>query len=487
MPQMSRVAAVASVAPPAWYKPAGWRPILLRFPVGPAAARGKVSFSLTWRLLILCFLAIAAVSIASSIVLSRSIISERLGSDARLAARLIENSVLQRHAAGYFDAQYEPTPERVEVQRFLADLIWMPDVLRAQVYSDRGTVLWSSHTPAMHQTFQGNPGLERALRGEVVIEADFLKWSSQSKPEHLFSAELKTSFVEYYLPVWNADRSRVIGAVEIYKGSQDLLTSIQQAIWRVWLCAALGGFGIFLTVVWAMRRVHRVGERQQHRMASDEGFAAMGEVAVAVAHNLRAPLGAIRTAAELLAIDARAGRSSADLCRYADDIVYDVDRLEDWIRGLLSHAHAGTQEPAAVGLNALLGRVVEAIDRKAAERKVRVDWRPGRGPDTVLAEPLLLDLVLRTLLDDALDALPEGGGLVVETGSAGRAATVVIAQSGTGMHPVPQLRDRPPGRGIGLPLVARTLERVGGCLAVRSEHWGGTRFEVSLPLDPGAR
>jgi len=458
------------------------------------AVASKDSFNMTRRFLVLCLVAIATVSVTSSIVLSRFIVAEGLGRDARVAAQYVQNSVLQRHAAGYFGAPHEPTPERAEVERFLADLLWMPEVLRTQVYSDRGQVLWSSHVPAARHTFEGNPELDRALRGELVVEADFLKWSSQAKPEHLYSAELKAQFAEYYIPVWNADRSRVIGVVEIYKGPQSLFASILQSIRLVWLCDALGGLAIFLSLCWVMRRGQRIIERQQRRLASDEGFVAVGEVAASVAHNLRNPLGAIRTSAELLAIDAKSGRPSADLCRYADDIVQDVDRLEDWIRRLLEHAKAGSRSASPIGLNALVGRVVEAVDGEAAERKVIVRWLAGTGADTVRAEPLLLEQVLRTLVDNALDAMPEGGDLAIRTGFEGRCASIVIEDSGIGMRPEQVARlfrvpasTKPRGLGIGLPLVARTLERMGGRIEVRSESGRGTRVAVSLPLSVEVR
>ena len=97
-----------------------------------------ISFRLTRRFLVLSLAVIGLVSIASSVVLSRFIVSEGLNRDARVSAQFIEKSVLQRHAASYFQAPFEPTAERAEVERFLNDLLWMPDVLRAQLYSASG-------------------------------------------------------------------------------------------------------------------------------------------------------------------------------------------------------------------------------------------------------------------------------------------------------------------------------------------------------------
>lgn len=446
------------------------------------------TFHLTRRFLLLCLLAIAAVSVASSIVLSRFIVQEGLGRDARIAAQFIENSVLQRQAASYFGAPHEPSAERIEVERFLADLLWMPDVLRAQVHSVRGEVLWSSHAASVNRTFDGNPELERALRGELVIEADFLKWWAQAKPEHLFVSKAKPQFAEYYIPVWSADRARVIGVVELYKSPQSLFQSIHDGIRLVWLCDAVGGLLIFLSLVWVMRRGQRIIEAQQQRLASNEGFVAVGEVASAVAHNLRNPLGAIRTSAELMAIDVRGGRPGTDLCRYADDIVADVDRLEAWIRSLLAYAHAGSREAAPVDLDAITSGLARNIGAEVAPRGVNVAQYLDASAAGVRVDPLLLEQVLRTLADNAIEAMPQGGQLAFSTRREGRYAVIAIEDSGVGMPPeqVERLFRDPAstktrGLGIGLPLVARTLERIGGRIQVRSERGRGTRVEVSLP------
>lgn len=460
----------------------------------PRPARAPGFFSLTRGLLVLGLLAIAAVCVVSSTALSRFYVSVWLSHDADMSAHLIRNSVLQRHAGGFFGAPHEPTPERQQVERFLADLLWMQDVLRTKAYAENGRVLWTSDVPQMPVSTGENPELDRALRGELVIGTNFLKWPWQTKHEHLDSRSIEEPFVEFYIPVRSADGTRVIGAVEIYKSPQPLLRWIREGVVLIWLCNAAGGLLVFLVLAWIVRRGQRAVEREQHRLAADEGFAAVGEVAAAVAHNVHDPLGGIRTSVELLVIDAKAGRPTADLCRYAADIAHDAERIEAWVHGLLGQAQAGSRRFEAVQLNALVGRLVASMGGEAARRRVRIEWRGRPVQGEVRVDRLLLEQVLRMLVDKSLDALPEGGHLVVETRSAGAFAVIVIGEEGAGMPPGPikgppgdPEQDRSRGLDIVLPLAARTLERTGARIAAYGEYGRGRRLEVSVPLGGAAR
>ncbi len=444
--------------------------------------------------LLLSLLAVVVVSIAVSVALSRFVASQAIARDASASAYLVANSAVQRQAEGYFGAPHASTPEREQVNRFLTDLLWMPDVLRAQVFSREGVVLWSSHPIAVNEPAQENAQLARALKGELSISTNFLGWPYDTKPEHLSSPRFNKQFVEFYIPVWSADRARVIGVVEIYKSPVPLLGSIIEGIRVVWLYDSLGGLLIAGALAWILWHGRRNSERANRRLTSDAGFAAVEEVATVVSDTMRDPLEAIRASVKLLSIDAKMGKPNADIRRYAADILHDVDRLEAWSDSLRGHARAGAEDSAQVGLNALIGRLVGEIRAEAAERNVRLELREARGPDTVIAKPILLDQLLHLLIGNALDATPDGGDVAIEVRSEGRFALIIIKDCGVGMRPeqVARIFRSPvwsgtPGNGIGLPLMARALERMGGRVAVQSERGHGTRFEVSLPLAEGAR
>ena len=104
-----------------------------------------------------------------------------------------------------------------------------------------GAVLWSSYHVSNQYAFTQNPELERALQGEVVVEADLIKSRAYAKPEHVFAAMPQKQFAEYYLPIWNENRSRVIGVIEIYKSPEMLFDTIRRGLQLIWLTAIGGG------------------------------------------------------------------------------------------------------------------------------------------------------------------------------------------------------------------------------------------------------
>lgn len=446
----------------------------------PAPAAG---FNLSRRFALLSLAVIAVVSLVSSAVLSRFLAREMLHRDAQVSMQFIQGSTVQKNAENYFLRNAEHAASREAVEDYLAGIRGMPDVIRAQVYAASGEVLWSTESAAIHQTFERNPELEKALGGHVVVEADLLESRQYIKPEHVFSSLRERQFAEYYIPVWDHGHARVIGAVEIYKSPDALFESIRSGLRLIWLCALGGGLLMYAVLFWVVRRGQAIIREQQRRIASNEGFAAVGEIAAAVAHNIRNPLAAIRSSAELLAGEPRAGGHD-----FAGDIMAEADRLESWVRSLLDYAHAGTRAASPVQANEVLRELMAASREEVARRGVAIDWRLDPGLAPVTADALTLGQVVRTLVANALDAMPGGGTLTLATRGVPDGIEVEVADTGVGM-PDAQLRrafvaprsTKLHGLGIGLPLVHRTLERMGGTIALASVAGRGTRVRFTLP------
>ncbi|MEI6719669.1 MAG: ATP-binding protein [Betaproteobacteria bacterium] len=446
----------------------------------PAPATG---FNLSRRFALLSLVVIAVVSLTTSAVLSRFLAREMLNRDAQVSMQFIQSSTVQKNAENYFLPNADHAASREAVEDYLAAIRGMPDVIRAQLYAASGEVLWSSENAAIHQTFERNPELHKALRGNVVVEADLLESRQYIKPEHVFSALREKQFAEYYIPVWDHAHSRVIGAVEIYKSPDALFESIRTGLQLIWLCALGGGLLMYGVLFWVVRRGQTIIREQQQRIASNEGFAAVGEIAAAVAHNIRNPLAAIRSSAELMAGEPRSGGID-----FAGDIMAEVDRLESWIRSLLNYAHAGTRAADAVNANDVLRVLMGSAGEEAARCGVALAWKLEENLPPVMADALMLGQIARTLVANALDAMPGGGTLTLETRSIAKGIEVVISDTGVGI-PGEQLRKaftapkttKLHGLGVGLPLVHRTLERMGGGIVLSSTQGRGTTVRFTLP------
>ena len=283
----------------------------------------------------------------------------------------------------------------------------------------------------------------------------------------------------------------MIGAAELYKSPNALFASIAAGLRLIWACGVFGGLLIYATLFWLVRRGHTIIEEQQKRIASNEGFAALGEVAAAVAHNIRNPLSSIRSTAELL------NHEDLTVVRkygFANDIIAEVDRLEVWIRGLLNYAQTDTRTPRSIQANHVVGDMVDGIRDEILSQNIQLVWQLDPALPKMSVDALLLEQIVLTLTANAIDAMPNGGTLKIGTyptvDQAGAPCNAIfVDDTGVGI-PVEQLRTtfaapkstKPHGLGIGLPLVHRSVKRIGGAISVQSQMRQGTRVTVRLPL-----
>lgn len=457
--------------------------------------KSATQFNLSNRFALFSLVVIAAVSLATSMLLSRFLAKEMLFRDAQVSMQFIQNSVVQKNAGAYFFGRDAVLTEKQQVEDFLKSINSMPDVIRSQLYSMGGAVLWSSQSAAIDRVFTDNPELNRALTGELTIEADLIKSRNYMKPEHVFSAVPANQFAEYYIPIWNAGHTQVIGAAELYKSPNALFGSIAAGLRLIWACGVFGGLLIYATLFWLVRRGHRLIEEQQKRIASNEGFAALGEVAAAVAHNIRNPLSSIRSTAELL------NHEDLTVVRkhgFANDIIAEVDRLEVWIRGLLNYAQTDTRKPRSTQVNHVIGDMVDGVRDEIVSQNIQLVWQLDPTLPKMSVDALLLEQIVLTLTANAIDAMPNGGTLKIGSyptiDQAGAPCNAIfVDDTGVGI-PAEQLRTtfaaprstKPHGLGIGLPLVHRSVKRIGGAIFVQSQMLQGTRVTIRFPLSvPG--
>jgi signal transduction histidine kinase len=166
-----------------------------------------------------------------------------------------------------------------------------------------------------------------------------------------------------------------------------------------------------------------------------------------------------------------------------------VDRLEHWVRELLTYVHlpAGEQKPVDLRIAAR-----DCLDRFAVEMRRRgvvgtsalaEDLPPVRG------DPTLLGQVFGSLVANAVEAMPHGGRLEIRGVRRDEYfVKVEIRDTGAGMSTEQLSRALKPfhttkaqGLGVGLPLARRIVERMGGRIRLSSRLGEGTTVELDLP------
>ena len=425
-------------------------------------------------------LSIAFLSVTSALLLSRFLTERMLRQEAVLTMEFIHSLVLVERAADYFRVGQPGAPEVSSTFHHVAN---MPDVIRASAHSLERRVIWSSDPAIVGRAFRDNPELERALAGELVVHDETHDHEHAEKSEHASLDREIGYFVEIYFPVRDP-AGMVVGAVEIYKRPRALYEAIQAGKQAVWIGAVLGGLFLYAALFGLTRRADNLIRHQQAQLVRNETLAAIGEMGSAVAHGIRNPLASIRSSAEL----------SLELCppdqaEPARDIIAEVDRMEHWVRELLSYAKPVSGEFQRVDLAELVGRVQADFEREAGRRNIAltVSLAPDLAP--VQGDSLLLGQVLGSLLANALEALGKGGQVQILAERADRQARLTVLDDGPGLTSdqlarvfKPFYTTKPKGLGVGLPLAKRIVERFGGDIQIASRPGQGTRVDIHLPF-----
>ncbi|MGE0712643.1 MAG: sensor histidine kinase [Planctomycetota bacterium] len=227
----------------------------------------------------------------------------------------------------------------------------------------------------------------------------------------------------------------------------------------------------------------------------DAAFARERAFSGEVAHELRTPLAGLRTTLE---VALQRPREAAAYAETLADAARQLERLEGLVDRLLQlgrlEAASARAEEETVDLTDLLLEVWEEQAARAQARTLRVSWELPEEPLVVRLDPALLRLAWRNLLENAVEYADEGGQVTLRAtrGGAGVALEVVNTGSQLDDADAAQATQRfwrgerartDAGRhcGLGLPLVARATQALGGTLELRSTRGGTFLARLALP------
>jgi signal transduction histidine kinase len=225
----------------------------------------------------------------------------------------------------------------------------------------------------------------------------------------------------------------------------------------------------------------------QSELVTKKQLAAVGELAAAIAHEVRNPLAVIVNAVAGLR---RAGIREEDRTMLLDIVDEEAGRLNRLVTDLLRFARPVSVKRSPVSLVELANRCRTAVGDSF---EIRVELATDSGVQIVDADPNLFRLVFDNLVANACQSMGESGVVEIRIDRAellGQAAArIEIRDKGHGMEPQvleraldPFFTTRPSGTGLGLPIVHRIIEAHGGELLIDSLEGKGTRVVIIVPV-----
>ncbi|MBI4301143.1 MAG: hypothetical protein HY664_00870 [Chloroflexi bacterium] len=233
----------------------------------------------------------------------------------------------------------------------------------------------------------------------------------------------------------------------------------------------------------------RLAEVSQAReeLTRAEKLAAVGELASTVGHELRNPLAVMRNAAYYLGL--RLGNGDERVKRHLEILDKEVTKANNIISDLLDFSRPKAPVFAKVEINSL---VEEALSRVEMGENIEMVRELGGGLPLVEADGEQIGRVFLNFILNAVQAMPQGGRLVVRTRNEGCYLVVEIGDSGVGIAEEnlikifePLFTTKAKGAGLGLTLCRSIVNAHQGTIEVKSRLGEGATFVVGLPLTRG--
>ena len=235
------------------------------------------------------------------------------------------------------------------------------------------------------------------------------------------------------------------------------------------------------------QRLEREAQRVQH-------FALLGQLAAGVSHEIRNPLGAVFLHVDLLAEELQQPTpdSPAVVAEALAEIKTNLARLDDLVQDYLTLVRVGSIQRTPEDLGGAVQAWGAEFQTLAAPQGVRLHLEGLADVGTVAVHVATLRRAVLNLVQNALEAMPQGGMLTLTGRRTPTHVVLQIRDTGSGIANAhrakifePLYTSKPGGTGLGLYIVQEIVAAHGGEVTVESAEGQGTTVTLTLPLAGG--
>jgi two-component system sensor histidine kinase PilS (NtrC family) len=226
-------------------------------------------------------------------------------------------------------------------------------------------------------------------------------------------------------------------------------------------------------------------QRLEEEIKQKEKWAAIGELSSNIAHEIRNPLASLKGSVEMLREDSMPKNHKERLMEIA---LNEMDRLNRIITDFLTYSRPAPPEFKEFDLHALLDETIELLNNTDQNRGLVSVQKEYSGAAKMTGDPQKLSQVFWNLGLNAMDAMSEGGQLIISTGNSSGSVEITFRDSGTGIDAkniekifFPFFTTKEQGTGLGLAISYRIVDEHKGKIYVESSPGKGTTFKVILP------
>ncbi len=286
---------------------------------------------------------------------------------------------------------------------------------------------------------------------------------------------------------------RVLGVVEIVQDlSEDYKTIFNIQILVIITCTVLMG-ALFVVLVFVVKRGEGIIQKRamerlrlKERLAHAERLSSMGEMAAGISHEIRNPLGIIRSSAELL----KKKVAKVDPANTIPDIIIEeASRLNRIITDFINYAKPRSPNFAGCRVEEVIDKNITFLEAQINEQGYVIKKNYQNSVPEIMADSAMLYQSFLNVLINSMQAMPDGGRILIEVSAGDHHVTVHFDDEGQGIPPEnldkiwdPFFTTKEMGTGLGLGIVKNIIESHGGSIQIVNRPVRGARVTIELPL-----
>jgi signal transduction histidine kinase len=365
------------------------------------------------------------------------------------------------------------------------------------IYSPKNVITYSFNRDIIGRQNFGGTGFEQAKAGKstskLIQRGNFF--------QIMFGFPKEIRLVTFAPLLWEEPLGRrtddLVGIIEIVQDlSEDYQNIFQVQILFILICTILMG-SLFVVLVFVVKRGEGIIEKRalerlrlKERLSRAERLSALGEMAAGISHEIRNPLGIIRSSAELLKKKVTAIDPANSI---PDIIIEESTRLNGIITDFINFARPRNPNLRPCRIEDVLEKNITYLDAQIHESDCRIEKRYTNSLPEIMADTDMLYQSFLNILINAMQSMPSGGNIVIDINANGKMITVNIDDEGEGIPDEllekiwdPFFTTKKKGTGLGLGIVKNIIESHGGSILIANREEKGTRVTVELPVSQKA-
>jgi two-component system sensor histidine kinase HydH len=362
------------------------------------------------------------------------------------------------------------------------------------IYNMDNVVSYSFDHDLIGRKNYGGTGYQQALEGMIT--------SKLVQRGNFFEISLgfpKVVRLTTYAPLrWEPQLSKitgpVLGVVEIVQDlSGDYQTIFKIQILVVITCTVVMG-ALFVVLIFVVKRGEGIIQKRamerlrlKERLSRAERLSSLGEMAAGISHEIRNPLGIIRSSAELLKKKVTKIDPSNTI---PDIIVEEANRLNRIITDFINFAKPRSPNLTPCRIEEVIDKNITFLAVQIEEKGYQIKQNYQNSLPEIQADAAMLYQSFLNILINAMQAMPNGGCIEISISANEKIVTISFEDEGQGITEEvldkiwdPFFTTKEMGTGLGLGVVKNIIESHGGSIQIQNRTSRGARVTVELPVE----